>query len=176
MACATFGGSRTAALIWTCAATVASGDPAECLRRNLPRRLPLAFVSLTVGSHPQGLQACRVEKTRRMQIIVQRMCTWLPRAAAPHIAGPIHFSAQLFQHIRGLSPTSQFSPSGGAGGNAPTPGAEIPTRPSKYNVRRGRRSHWRPLRRCREVTWLVRAIAGVASMAAAISAADRSLT
>src|SRR3954463_16332842 len=47
--------------------------------------------------------------------------TWLPRAA-PHIAGPIHFSAQLFQHICGLSPTSQFSPSGGAGGNAPTCG------------------------------------------------------
>src|SRR5450631_348278 len=30
-----------------------------------------------------------------MQITVQRMCTSLPRAA-PHIAGPIHFSAQLF--------------------------------------------------------------------------------
>jgi hypothetical protein len=52
-----------------------------------------------------------------------------PRAAH-HIAGPIHFFAQLFQHMRGLSPTSQFSPSGGAGGNAPTRGAEMPTRPS----------------------------------------------
>ena len=49
----------------------------------------------------------------------------VPRVA-PHIAGPIHFSAQLFQHINGLSPTSQFSPSGGAGGNAPTRGARMP--------------------------------------------------
>jgi hypothetical protein len=36
---------------------------------------------------------------------------------------------QLFQHMNGLSPTSQFSPSGGAG-NAPTRGAGIPTWPS----------------------------------------------
>src|SRR5258706_16477515 len=93
--------------------------------------------------------------------------TWLPRAA-PHIAGPIHFSAQLFQHIRGLSRTSQFSPSGGAG-NAPARAAEMPTRPSKALA-------LAPLARCREVSWLVRAIAGVASEAAAISAADRSLS
>jgi hypothetical protein len=33
------------------------------LRRNLPRRLPLAFVSLTIGPHPQGLQALQL-KTR----------------------------------------------------------------------------------------------------------------
>ena len=32
------------------------------LRRNLPRRLPLAFVSLTVGPHPQGLQALQLKK------------------------------------------------------------------------------------------------------------------
>src|SRR5258705_13184514 len=31
------------------------------LRRNLPRRLPLAFVSLTVGPHPQGLQALQLK-------------------------------------------------------------------------------------------------------------------
>src|SRR4029077_20125287 len=36
---------------------------------------------------------------------------------------------RLFQHINGLSPTSQFSPSGGAGGNAPTRGARMPTGP-----------------------------------------------
>jgi hypothetical protein len=47
------------------------------------------------------------------------------------MAGPIHFFAQLYQHMRGLSPTSQFSPSGGAEGDAPTRGAEMPTRPSK---------------------------------------------
>jgi hypothetical protein len=35
----------------------------------------------------------------------------------------------LFQHINGLSPASQFSPSGGAG-NARTRGPGIPTRPS----------------------------------------------
>src|SRR5258708_15663055 len=94
--------------------------------------------------------------------------TWLPRAA-PHTAGPIHFSAQLFQHIRGLSPTSQFSPSGGAGGNAPTRGAEMPTRPSKALA-------LAPLARCREVSWLVRAIAGGAGEAAAVTAADRKLS
>ncbi len=54
----------------------------------------------------------------------------LKERCAPHIAGPIHFSTQLFQHINGLSPTSQFSPCGGAGGNAATRGAEMPTRPS----------------------------------------------
>ncbi len=32
------------------------------LRRNLPRRLALAFVSLTVGPHPQGLQALQLKK------------------------------------------------------------------------------------------------------------------
>jgi hypothetical protein len=32
------------------------------LRRNLPRRLPLAFVSLTVGPHPQGLRALQLKK------------------------------------------------------------------------------------------------------------------
>src|SRR5258705_2866085 len=32
------------------------------LRRNLPRRRPLAFVSLTVGPHPQGLQAMQLKK------------------------------------------------------------------------------------------------------------------
>jgi len=68
-----------------------------------------------------------VEKTHRIQITVQRMRTWLPRAA-PHITGPIHFSAQLLQHINGLSPTSQFPPFGGAGGNAPRRGAEMPRR------------------------------------------------
>src|SRR6266436_7350317 len=94
--------------------------------------------------------------------------TWLPRVAH-HITGPIHFFAQLFQHIRGLSPTSQFSPSGGAAGNAPACAAEMPTRPSKALA-------LAPLARCREVSWLVRAIAGVASEAAAISAADRSLS
>ena len=30
--------------------------------RNLPRRLPLAFVSLTVGPHPQGLQALQLKR------------------------------------------------------------------------------------------------------------------
>ena len=139
------------------------------LRRNLPRRLPLAFVSLTVGPPPARTTGIAVEKTRRMQITVQRMRPWLPRAAH-HIAGPIHFFAQLFQHIRGLSPTSQFSASGGAvGGNMPTRGAEMPTRPSKALA-------LAPLARCRWVSWLVRAIAGVASEAAAISAADRSLS
>jgi len=44
----------------------------------------------------------------------------------------------------------------------------------QYNGRWGTRSHWRLL--CHEVTWLVRAIAGVASMATAISAADGSLS
>jgi hypothetical protein len=48
----------------------------------------------------------------------------IPRGA-PHIAGPIHSSAQLLQHINGLSPTSQSS-----GGNAPPRGAEMPTWPS----------------------------------------------
>jgi len=78
---------------------------------------------------PARTTGIAVEKTRRMQITVQRMRTWLPRAAH-HIAGPIHFFAQLFQHINGLSPTSQFSPCGGAGANAPTRGAEMRTRPS----------------------------------------------
>jgi len=32
------------------------------LRRNLPRRRPLAFVSLTVGPQPQGLQALQLKK------------------------------------------------------------------------------------------------------------------
>ncbi len=32
------------------------------LRRNLPRRLPLAIVSLTVGPHPKGLQAMQLKK------------------------------------------------------------------------------------------------------------------
>ena len=91
------------------------------------RRRPLAFVSLTVGPQPQGLQALQLKKTHRIQITVQRMRTWLPRAA-PHITGPIHFSAQLLQHINGLSPTSQFPPFGGAGGNAPRRGAEMPRR------------------------------------------------
>jgi hypothetical protein len=31
------------------------------LRRNLPRRLPLAFVSLIVGPHLQGLQALQLK-------------------------------------------------------------------------------------------------------------------
>jgi hypothetical protein len=84
------------------------------------------FDCRTSPARPTGIA---VEKTRRMQITVQRMRTWLPRAA-PHIAGAIHFSARLFQHINGLSPTSQFSPSGGAGGNAPTRGAEMRTWPS----------------------------------------------
>ncbi len=53
--------------------------------------------------------------------------------------------------------------------HAPTRGAEMPTRPSKALA-------LAPLARCREVSWLVRAIAGVASEAAAISAADRSLS
>lgn len=35
------------------------------------------------------------EKTRGMQITVLRMRKWVPRAA-PHIAGPIQFSAQHF--------------------------------------------------------------------------------
>src|SRR5467141_2331232 len=78
---------------------------------------------------PAKTTGIAVVKTRRIQITVQRMRPWLPRAAH-HIAGPIHFFAQLFQHIRGLSPTSQFSASGGAvGGNMPTRGAEMPTRP-----------------------------------------------
>ncbi len=118
---------------------------------------------------PARTTGTAVEKTRRMQITVQRMRTWLPRAA-PHIVGPIHFSPQLFQHINGLSPTSQF----GAGGNAPTRGAEMPTRPSIWWAV-GEALALASFARCREVTWLVRAIAGVASMAAAISAADRSL-
>ena len=79
---------------------------------------------------PARTTGIEVENPRRMRITVQRMRTWLARAG-PHIAGPIHFSAQLFQHINGLSPTSQFSPSGGAGGNAPPRGAKMPTRPSR---------------------------------------------
>ena len=79
-------------------------------------------------------------------------------------------TAQLFQHIRGLSPTSQFSPLAGAGGNAPTRGAEMPIRPSAV----GEALALASFARCREVTWLVRATAGVANMAAAISAADGS--
>jgi hypothetical protein len=78
---------------------------------------------------PARTTGIAVENTRRMQITVQRMRTWRPRAAH-HIAGPIHFFAQLLQHMCGLSPTSQFSPTGGAGGNAPTRGAEMPTPPS----------------------------------------------
>src|SRR5258705_12721092 len=79
--------------------------------------------------------------------------TWLPRAAH-HIAGPIHFFAQLFQHIRGLSPTSQFSASGGAvGGNMPTRGAEMPTRPSKALA-------LAPLARCRWDSWLLGDVTG----------------
>src|SRR5258708_19661512 len=110
---------------------------------------------------PARTTGIAVEKTRRMQITVQRMRPWLPRAAH-HIAGPIHFSAQLFQHIRGLSPTSQFSASGGAvGGNMPTRGAEMPTRPSKALA-------LAPLARCRWVSWLLRAIAGGSSTAADI--------
>ena len=33
------------------------------LTRNLTRRLPLAFVSLAVGPHPQGLQALQLKKS-----------------------------------------------------------------------------------------------------------------
>ena len=123
---------------------------------------------------PARTTGIAVENTRRMQITVQPMRTWLPRAA-PHIAGPIHFSAQLFQHINGLSPTSQFSPSGGAGRNAPTRGAEMPTRPSIFMTGGGGGARIGVLCEVPRVTWLVRAIAGVASTAAAISAADRSL-
>ena len=32
------------------------------LTRNLTRRLPLAFVSLAVGPHPQGLQALQLKR------------------------------------------------------------------------------------------------------------------
>ena len=169
MACATFGGSRTAALIWTM-----RGD--RRIRRPLgmpeTKSSPSTAARLRLfdcRTSPAMITGTSVEKTRRMQITVQRMRTWLPRAAH-HITGPIHFFAQLFQHIRGLSPTSQFSASGGAvGGNMPTRGAEMPTRPSKALA-------LAPLARCRWVSWLVRAIAGVASEAAAISAADRSLS
>jgi hypothetical protein len=49
--------------------------------------------------------------------------------AALHLAEPVHFYAQLSQHIRGLSPTSQFPPSGGTGRNALTCEAEKPTWP-----------------------------------------------
>jgi hypothetical protein len=98
----------------------------------------------------------------------ERKSHMAPQSCASH-SRTDHFSSQLFQHMRGLSPTSQFSPSGGAAGNAPAPAAEMPTRPSKALA-------LAPLARCREVSWLVRAIAGVASEAAAISAADRSLS
>ena len=168
MACATFGGSRTAALIWTVCGDRRIRRPLGMPETNSSPSTAARLRLFDCRTSPARTTGTAVEKTRRMQITVQRMRTWLPRAA-PHIAGPIHFSAQLFQHINGLSPTSQFSPCGGAGGNAATRGAEMPTRPSKALA-------LAPLARCREVSWLVRAIAGVASEAAAISAADRSLS
>src|SRR5258708_34371353 len=63
----------------------------------------------------------------------------------------------------------------GAVANAPTRGAGMRTRPSKFWAGRKALALASSARCCREVTWLVRAIAGVASVAAAISAADRSL-
>src|SRR6266436_1150642 len=44
---------------------------------------------------PARTTGIAVEKTRRMQITVQRMRPWLPRAAH-HIAGPIHFLCTAF--------------------------------------------------------------------------------
>ena len=65
---------------------------------------------------------------------------------------------------------SQGGPlSQGAVANAPTAGARWQRRPSGAILALASNT------RCREVIWLSRAIAGVASMAAAISAADRRL-
>src|SRR5260370_9612886 len=39
------------------------------LTRNLPRRLPLAFVSLAVGPHPQGLQALQLKRRAACRLL-----------------------------------------------------------------------------------------------------------
>ena len=62
-------------------------------------------------------------------------------------------------------------PPQGAVANAPTRGAGMQTRPAV-----GEALTLASCARCREVTWLLRAMAGVASMAVAISAAARSLS
>jgi hypothetical protein len=70
---------------------------------------------------------------------------------------------------------SQGGPlSQGAVANAPTAGARWQRRSSVEGAR-GAILALASNARCREATWLSRAIAGVASMAAAISAADKSL-
>jgi hypothetical protein len=94
---------------------------------------------------PARTTGIAVEKTRRMQITVERMRTWLPRAAH-HIAGPIHFSLRSFFSIcAGYHRRRNF----------PRPGApeEMRRRAAlkcrhgrQYNGRWGTRSHWRLLR------------------------------
>jgi hypothetical protein len=74
------------------------------------------------------LHVARQANARGMRIIVRGMLKrFSGNRASFDRADP--FYAQLSQHTRGLSPTSQFSPLGGAGGNALTYGVEMSTRP-----------------------------------------------
>jgi hypothetical protein len=75
--------------------------------------------------------------------------------------------------MNGLSPTSQFSPSGGAG-NPTTRGAGMLTWPSLKRVV-GQVIVLASRATCRLASWLSRAMAGVASMAVTINPADKSL-
>jgi hypothetical protein len=148
-------------------AATKSGRPSINVARSMTRpRQYLPKAESSGAASPTGFIPLERARTAAEDVISR---------VAPHIAGPNHFSAQFFQHINGLSPTSQFSPSRGAGGKAPTRGARMPTVPS-ISVGWAVEEAWASSARCREVTWFVRAIAGVASMAAAITAADRILS
>src|SRR5260370_7065978 len=104
MACATFGGCSVDLDHVRRPSHPATPRNAETKSsRSTAARLRL-FDCRTSPARTTGIA---VEKTRRMHITVQRLRTWLPRAA-PHMVGPIHFSAQLFQHINGFSTPSPF--------------------------------------------------------------------
>src|SRR5437899_9101313 len=94
-----------------------------------------------------------------------------PRTARKASPGARRSSTQYDSGSQGTLSSAQ-----GAVANAPTRGAGTQTRPSKFWAGGKALALASSARCCREVRWLVRAIAGVASMAAANSAADRSLS
>jgi hypothetical protein len=72
----------------------------------------------------------RVQRRRSQpSLSADRWVTELPRSRHRHFLIE-RLCDQLFQQVNGLSPTSQFSPSGGAGGTPRTRGTGMPIPPS----------------------------------------------
>jgi hypothetical protein len=76
---------------------VAHGDVGLAAHYGLNSDIALGLKSATIGSR-RALSTARTSKDPMYRRGMTAADDIIPRAA-PHIAGPIHFSAQVFQHI-----------------------------------------------------------------------------